>query len=249
MCCFAGRVSDVSSTSIFARVGGDREYLVYEMTFTSDDQTAMILPIPTASGAPEDVVKFVTLDGYPDFFRDLERHFQQLWAKTLTLGGAPPSLSLKVHLVGAFEASFVPRVEDFDRLDPRFRIPPQVWKQLPAYESFGFVCFKLQPGRRVSVHPMAFSFRTRDPETLFFPSVHVHDGLVHEEADFDHILYTQNKPVRRSSWPRAVWVTDGKAASQYLKVARTNGLVDKDVPCFQMSVVGSFPNRDVVVPI
>ena len=183
MCCFAGHVSDVSGTNIFARVGGDREYLVYEMTFTSDRQTAMILPIPTASGAPEDVVKFVTLDGYPDFFRDLERHFQQVWANTLTLGGGPPSLSLKVHLVGAFEASFVPRIEDFDGLDARFRIPPQVWKQLPAYESFGFVVFKLQPGRRVGVHPMAFSFRTRDPETLFFPTVHVHDALVHEAAD------------------------------------------------------------------
>ena len=46
MCCFAGHVSDVSGTNIFARVDGDREYLAYEMTFSSDDKTAMILWVP-----------------------------------------------------------------------------------------------------------------------------------------------------------------------------------------------------------
>ena len=75
MCCFAGPVTDVSSTNIFARVSGDREHLVYEMTFSSDDQTAMILPIPAASAAADEAVEFVALDNYPDFFRDLERHF------------------------------------------------------------------------------------------------------------------------------------------------------------------------------
>jgi hypothetical protein len=249
MCCFAGHVSDVSGTNIFARVGADRQHLVYEMTFTSNDQTAMILPIPTASGRPEDVVTFVSLEGYPDFFRDLERHFQEVWAQSRTLGGGLPSPSLKVYLVGAFEASFVPRLEDFDRLDVRFRLPPHVWRQLPVYESFGFVVFKLQPGTRASVHPMAFSFRTRDPETVFFPTVHVHDTLVHEMADFDHILYTQNEPARGSSWPRTFWMPGGVAASRYLKVERTSGLVSKNVPCFQMAVIGRFPNRDIVVPI
>ena len=188
MCCFSGHVSDVTATNIFARVGGDRQFLVYEMTFTSDEQTAIILPIPTASGSLEADVEFVPLDAYPDFFRDLERHFQEVWAMTKLLGGGPPSLTLKVHQVGAFEASFVPSIDQLDRLDPRFRIPLRVWKQLPAYESFGFVVFKLQPGKRVNVHPMAFSFRTRDPGTVFFPSVHVHDAEVHETADFDHIL-------------------------------------------------------------
>src|SRR5262245_2980756 len=152
MCCFAGPVRDVSSTSIFARVSGDREHLVYEMTFSSDDQTAMILPIPTASAAADDVIEFVALDNYPDFFRDLERHFQQVWA--YSKGGKAPSVSLNVHLVGAFEASYVPGMDQFHRLDARFRIPGHVWKQLPEYASFGFVVFKLQPGKHVSVHPM-----------------------------------------------------------------------------------------------
>jgi len=238
MCCFAGPVSDVSSTNIFARVSGDREHLVYEMTFSSDDQTAMILPIPTASEAADEAVEFVALDNYPDFFRDLERHFQQVWAIAKTLGGGPPSASFKVHYVGAFEASFVPRMDQFDRLDSRFRISRDVWNQLPGYESFGFVVFKLQPGKQVSVHPMAFSFRTRDPGTLFFPTVHIHDGMLHEEANFDHIFYTQNEPRRRAP-PIAFWMPSRKAASRYLRVPRTHGLVDGDAPCFQAYLGGS----------
>lgn len=152
---------------------------------------------------------------------------------------------LKVHFVGAFEASFVPGIDQFDRLDARFRIPQQVLGQLPAYTSFGFVVFKLRPGKRVSVHPMAFSFRTRDPKTVFFPTVHVHDMTVHETPAFDHILYTQNQPAR--AWPGTFWMPSDWAASRYLKVNRTKGLVDSDAPCFQMSLVGTFPNSDIVV--
>ena len=37
------------------------------------------------------------------------------------------------------------------------------------------------------------------------------------------------------------------AASEFMKVARTNGLVDNDLPCFQTSVVGRLPNRDIVI--
>jgi hypothetical protein len=249
MCCFTGHVSDVSATNIFARVSGDREYVVYEMTFTSDEQTAMILPIPIASGALKARWKFVALDDYADFFRDLEGHFQKVWSAAKLLGGSAPQVALKVQLVGAFEASFVPSVDDFDRLDPRFRISREVWQQCPAYSSFGFVVFKLQPGRHVNVHPMAFSFRARDPATIFYPTLHVHDGTFHETASFDHILYTQNEPARAILWPGTFWMPSGEVASRYLKVRRTHGLVSANAPCFQMSVVGTWPNSDIVIPI
>jgi hypothetical protein len=247
MCCFAGHVSDVSATNIFARVTDDRESLVYEMTFSSNQETAMVLPIPTAPGTDDDVVEFVALDDYPDFFRDLEAHFQRVWESAKLLGGGPASVPLRVHFVGAFEASFVPHIDQFDRLDARFRIPQHVWAQLPAYKSFGFVVFKLRPGKRVTVHPMAFSFRTRDPKTVFFPTVHIHDMTVHETATFDHILYTQTQLAR--VWPRTFWTPGDGAASRYLKLNRTKGLVDGAAPCFQMSIVGTYPNADMVFPI
>jgi len=250
VCCFSGHVSDVSATNIFARVKADREYLVYEMTFTADEQTAMILPIPIAPGASEKAVEFVSLDGYASFFHDLEAHFIRLWSRTLTLGGGMGATrALKVQAVGAFEASFAPTLADLDRLDPRFRIPRDTWDHLPEYAEFGFVVFKLRPGKAVNVHPMAFSFPTRDPLTLFFPTLHIHDGTIQEHADFDHVFYTQNKPKgTKLQWPGFWWPGEG-AAKQYIRVDRIGGLVGADAPCSRAPLVMRWKNADILIPI
>jgi hypothetical protein len=42
---------------------------------------------------------------------------------------------LEVIQVGDFEASFVPTVKDFSRLDERFRLPSAVW-DLPNRDTF-----------------------------------------------------------------------------------------------------------------
>jgi hypothetical protein len=252
MCCFPGHVSDVSATDIFARVDGERQYIAYQMSFSSDQPTAMILPIPVARDAGDDAVEFLALDKYPDFFRDLEHHFHALISSLKLMGPMAPHSSLKVERVGAFEASFVPSLDQFDRLDERFRIPDDIWRQVPGYESFGFVVFKLQPGTRVNVHPMAFSFPTRDPETVFFPTVHIHDGAFHEMADFDHVLYTQNMPAHfvSPSTPRFAWFGTGDVpARRYLRTRRTRGLVDPKMPCFQASLMGESKNSDILVGI
>lgn len=47
------------------------------------------------------------------------------------------------------------------------------------------------PSGERAYHPMAFSFPRREQDRLFFPTVHVHDGQVLSEADFDHSLYCQ----------------------------------------------------------
>ena len=55
----------------------------------------------------------------------------------------------------------MPTVTDFDRLDPRFRLPNTVWAQLPV-QGFGFAVFKLRETRKLAdVHPMAFRFPSR----------------------------------------------------------------------------------------
>jgi hypothetical protein len=98
---------------------------------------------------------------------------------------------------------------------------------------------------------MAFSFRTRDPSTLFFPTVHVHDGRFHEEAEFDHIFYTQNEPkrARARSWPTEFWMPGSEAASRYLSVRHTHSLVNPNAQCLQASLVGAWRNSDILVPI
>ena len=203
MCMFARPVVSVADTRIFVHMTGPgRQLLVYEMSYAAADDLAMILPLPVASRDEETAVKFIDLSPLPDFFNLLDQLIQ-LPPEWISIGSGnllsefgeevrPP---LKVREVGAFDASFVPSLADFDRLDARFRLPDNVWAKLPQHADYGFAVFKLrETGKSLKhVHPMAFEFLTRLTDTLFIPTVHVHDGQVHPQAWFDHIVYLQGK--------------------------------------------------------
>jgi len=203
MCVFGGshvRHVDVADTRIFARLTSkDTQILVYEMAFASVGDVAMILPLPVGSRDEETAVRFIDLSGRPEFFnqlRDLIPLYKSMLAGSLGAGSfAPAQPPLKVHKVGVFDASFVPTIADLDRLDPQFRLPDDVWAKLPQYADYGFAVFKLRETRKKlqHVHPMAFEFSTRLNDTLFIPTVHVHDGQLHPHASFDHIVYLQGK--------------------------------------------------------
>lgn len=137
MCCFSGTVSFVGSARIFGRfLDGMNQCFVDEMKLDAREELAMILPIPVVQPAKEDAVKFADLSGYPGFFKDLEKAFPapQPFAAangSLSLRSAPV---LKVQRVGSFNASFVPTIADFSRLDAQFRLDNSVWKSLPRYK-------------------------------------------------------------------------------------------------------------------
>src|SRR5271165_6403057 len=118
MCIFSGQVSYVGGTRIFARLkpdlaNGSSQYLVYSMNVSTDTDVAMILPLPVSSHA-EDAVKFIALNGYPEFFEDMEKGFPKPKRRGLDeefdLAAGPSCAMLKVHEVGDFIASFVPRL-------------------------------------------------------------------------------------------------------------------------------------------
>ncbi|HYE99581.1 MAG TPA: hypothetical protein VEJ18_11755 [Planctomycetota bacterium] len=249
MCCFSGPVDRVSETSIFARSQpGGRQALVYEMRFSSKDDVAMILPIPTPVGAAEDAVRFIDLQDYPDFFRALQSAFPtralSIKEDTMAKPGAAPPAPLPVVDVGAFEASFVPSVKDFERLDARFRLPGKTWDSLPAYRAFGFAVFKLKKGDR-KVHPMAFEFPRAHAGKLFFPTVHIHDGLVHAKATFDHALYGQSGEQDTVSFQG--WRESPRPAGQYVNLAKSKGLVDGGRHLYHQRMQGERKNEDIVL--
>ena len=260
MCCFsnAPAFEAVTNTQIFARLTApDRQVLAYSMTVTARESLAMILPIPVPPHSDEGAVTFINLEGYADFFDDLSRGFPapQPRGMPIALGMPERSATLKVHDVGAFEASFVPTVDDFSRLDPRFTLDTAVWDRLPLYRDYGFAVFKLKGfaasgwglsrllsrGGAVAktIHPMAFSFPTRRPGALFFPTVHIHDGSVHRTAHFDHTLYGQ------ADGQQADWRVSSGPARGFVDAGRTKGLVDGGRPCLRRKMVGTLPNRDV----
>src|SRR5262245_41303091 len=126
MCCFSRPVKDVAATKIFARSGTkDRQFLVYEMKLAADEDLAMILPLPVPKQRAEDAVRFVDLSDYADFFKDMAAGFPAPVGRSLGLDkGARGDAAkpLAVVEVGNFEASFVPSIADFARLDERFRL-------------------------------------------------------------------------------------------------------------------------------
>lgn len=251
MCCFSRPVRSVSATNIFARPDdNDRQFLVYSMSLRADKDLAMILPLPVQTPVGEKDVQFIDLKGYAEFFHDLHLGFP-LPPDTLSelsfsnTRSSAARKKLEVFQVGEFEASFVPSQKDFSRLDERFRLPASVWEKLPDYEASGFAVFKLKPGA-MTVHPMAFSFIRRDATTLFFPTVHIHDGTVHSKAKFDHTLYCQ--PHRDHHFALGQdWTESSGPASRFMRVNGAKGVIEADQHCYKRELRGNLPNRDTVL--
>lgn len=249
MCIFSADAA-VSGTHIFGRVEGSEQLLVYQMTFGATDDVAMVLPLPVAAGQGEAAVRFIDLSTFPRFFDALSMLFpRELELLEMSAGRG----AIEVHRVGAFEASYVPSIADFARLDARFRLSPSVWEALPAYRDYGFAVFKLFRPRRgllerigirkvepvgpEDVHPMAFAFKTRMLDRIFFPTVHVHDGTVHPDAIFDHTLYCQR------GFPPRGWERSERAADQWTRDVSQRVIAPDFV--YRREIRGSAPNEDV----
>jgi hypothetical protein len=259
----------VADTNIFARSANGRQFLVYSMSYAARVELAMVLPLPVPPNPAEDAVTFIDLQRYPDFFDDMRTGFppRMLVTRSLSAGAAfLDAPKLRVHAVGDFEASFVPRIDDFSRVDERFRIPPDVWARLPAYHDYGFAVFKLKAsdspwfggglrkllgrpkdGKRkaLGVHPMAFLFPRRNPELLYFPTVHVHDREVHAHAMFDHTLYCQPDDVMDGylqGWERSLL-----PPSRFMDIDRAQGIVDPRYCCWRCPLEGRLENKDTLV--
>jgi hypothetical protein len=249
MCCFSLPVKSVSATKIFARMSEDaRQFVVYSMNLDAAQPLAMVLPIPVAAGSGEDAVRFISLQSYSRFFEDLYLAFvppppdsESTLARRPMPAAARP---LQVFQVGSFEASFVPTIGDFGRLDERFRLPKDAFAKLPDYKTYGFAVFKLKAGEQ-TVHPMAFEFPTSLKSRLFFPTVHIHDGEVHQTAHFDHSLYcqsTHNLRLKMLSWEESP-----KPAGQFMDIKKADGIVLPDEHCYKLEIAGMHENKDTFV--
>jgi hypothetical protein len=246
MCCFSREVEHVSNTSIYARAAEEgRQYVVYEMTIDAQEELAMILPLPVPPKPADDAVKFVNLKEYAAFFKDMKKGFAppptRGGVKSNSLAEPAQKPKLKVEQVGNYEASFVPTIKDFGRLDERFRLPDGTWDKLPLYTRYGFAVFKLKKGAQ-EVHPMAFSFPRADVTRLFFPTVHIHDGKVHDMAEFDHALYCQSGASDLRGWTEST-----QPASFFLDKKKCGKLVSANDHVYQRIMRGKFKNTDLFV--
>lgn len=259
----------VGGTNIFARARGDAQALIYGMNITASDSVAMVLPLPTPPGVGEDAVRFVDLSGYANVFVDLNECFPPVMPPMPRggggfSGGAPVKAVLQVHEAGDFEASFVPTIEDIDRIDPRFRLPEGIWDALPQYRDWSFAVFQLRDVaepprglRRVfgglrpkTIHPMALEFPRRFTDRLFFPTVHLHDGTVHPHDAFDHALFWQQNSADANGrfWSQTPTYTTTLdtvvTANEHVDIEAARGLIDGESRVYRQNLAGLLPNQD-----
>ncbi|QDU54133.1 hypothetical protein [Aeoliella mucimassa] len=256
MCIFSQPVMSVSSTQIFARATSQgTQLLAYQMSYESQDENAMILPLPIRRPVHEGSLRFVDLSDYDDFFDDLTQGFPFV-APEFSIGCAafPDETAeavLEVFEVGNYIASFVPTLGDFERLDERFTLSKEIWEQLPEYANYGFAVFQLAAGS-LKPHPMAFEFEgPRD--SLFFPTLHIHDGEIHELEEFDHEHYLQHAGFDSRVHGYRNWDVEDEStglvrskypAKDFCDIDRTEGLVDGNLLVHRKVIRGSHPNQD-----
>ena len=243
MCIFSGKIEEVSSTSIFCSdLGNNKRCTIYQMNVNTKRDVAMVLPVPT-----QKEIEFVDFSDYDNFFEDLDRLFPKPVTRSSSRsvmkgGGLEP---LAVHSVGSFVASFVPSLDDFDRLDKRFKIGEDLWDELPNYEAFGFAVFKLKPGNQ-KVHPMAYKYVTNAPMMIYFPTSHVHDGRVPLVDRFDHNLYFQLgfRFGNCEKWRTGKSKDGAGAVQEFVDINKCQGLVRVNREIQKRSIHESHRNGD-----
>jgi len=257
MCIFSQPVNSVNATRIFARpTGTGSQFLAYQMSYNSPSENAIILPLPVRTSAREDGVRFIDLEGYQSLFDDLSEGFPYT-APAVSIGcSAPPECDsmLEVFKVGNYIASFVPTLEGFSRLDPRFSLPQTTWEKVPQYLEFGFAVFQLAQGN-LTPHPMALEFQT-DSQNIYFPTMHIHDGDVHDMEEFDHVLYMQHAGLDSSVYQymnsnvpdKSTGLVRSKhVARRFCNTERTRGIVDGKLLVHKKTIFGEKPNHDTEI--
>ena len=259
MCCFARPVISVNNTQIFARRDGNgNQLLAYQMSYESQVENAMILPVPVRQPVQDSDLRFIDVKEYDDFFRDLDKGFPHKPRSGGIGCGMPETASrkdsLQVFQVGNYVASFVPTLADFSRLDDQFKLPQSTWEKVPEYSAYGFAVFQLAAGS-LKPHPMAFEFKT-DRDDLYFPTVHIHDGEIHPREHFDHVLYLQHagfdsrvSAYRNSDVLDAATnlIRSARKAQEFCDPAKTNGLIQGDLLVHRQWLRGQLPNEDTFV--
>lgn len=145
-----------------------------------------------------------------------------------------------------YDKFFDDLAKDFARVDERFRLPDGIWEKLGDYADASFAVFKLREGEK-KIHPMAFRFHVRDPSKLFFPTVHVHDGKVHETENFDHTLYCQVPA--RGLRSLLEWQESPRTALHFTKAGLSRGLIDPRLHVHRRLIKDRHKNEDIYLPI
>lgn len=228
------RTSGVSK--FFARRVEDRQYLAYEFNYAANGMTALIIPIPVSTKDRDRSVKTLNLAPYNSFFDHLSRAFP----RDVVESRAEKVLQYVDH-VGPI--TYWPSLTEFeDKVDARYKLPQQFWNKLSFYQDWGLISVILpDTSNKISrVFPIAFEFKTRIPEGLFFPTLELNDCNIKPSASFNHEIYYQGKRRQLSDCPST------SALEESIDYTRSRQLLVEGRG-FKRCLIGRYPNGDVIV--
>lgn len=230
MSSFSGNLTHLSNTRIFARATPEgKQYLVYQMDYAADEDIALVLPLPIPPNTPPDAVRFIDMVNYRAFFVDMDKGFPYTRGLQLVPG--------KTRDNARAEPVFLSSAAEFATLEAPFRIPQETWDKLPEYNDFGFAVFKIFAKAPLR-SPVAVEFPMRNPNLLYFPTLHIRNGEAAEEANFDLDLFCQ---------ARAGWLRTYDVASSFMNISKAQGVLDPGERVSRMTVQGMHPNSDILV--
>jgi hypothetical protein len=113
------------------------------------------------------------------------------------------------------------------------------------YADHAFVVYQIAKGES-RLHPFGLRFKTRY-QSLFLPTLHVHDGDAPAQAPFDHELYAQrasflSEEMERTGEP--FWEVGRNERSTLPARGSLPSFVDSRSPIIRMKVGGLLPNQD-----
>jgi hypothetical protein len=244
-----------ASTTIFARLNRDRQWLGYALRADIAEELSVAVPLPIALGAEPNEIRLHSLHEFPEFFSMLQKPFPRAKVEaplTRGPGGATPE-ALDIVFLGDYAASIARDAAALAHVRPELALRPTALEQLPEYATFAFVVLRLKPPRRVAIdprvvhappvehHAVLIDFPTRSPGKLFFPTLVAQNGELPQHARYDHLLFCQTGSDRH---PEAGWQRSARHVGRYV-LGQTAPAVDTSRHVFRRSIKGNYPNQDL----
>jgi len=239
---FTSFVRQIGPTKFFARRVEDKQFLACEFNYASDGITGLVIPVPVANAGRDRSVRIIDLSTYRNFFDHLSRVFPRedpLTMKMLKVKTQP--ILQYVNHIGPI--TYWPTLAEFnEKVDPRFRLAQEFWNQLSYYQDWGFVSVVLPDTADTfnRTFPFAFEFRTRLTDGMFIPTLELTNCHLSPATVFHHELYYQGKRRQLSDCPSSHLLEES------IDYTRSRPLLVEG-PGFKRSLIGKFPNGDIVI--
>ena len=98
--------------------------------------------------------------------------------------------------IGGYSVSLIPDTIGLNRVDSNEFIIGEVVLNVLKYKyskGFSFLICRFDGSvDNIKMHPIGYTHKMIKPGILFTPTLHIHDGVIHDVSNFDHQIFILN---------------------------------------------------------